>query len=290
MDVQNCAPSVRFMISRVGVRGIKKPLRIERDGKQHILSSEIDLFVDLPETQKGSHMSRNAEVISEIVDSSVRNPMGSIEDLAQTIARLLLERHEYATRAEVYISADLFLDRLTPMGNRTLEPYVIFSRAVAGRDGRERRAIGIRVIGMTACPCAMETVKGLVEEKYPELRVPEGAPFISHNQRNLVEIELEGDVPGVNAENLIVIAEASVSSPTFEILKRRGEGLVVLQAHENPRFVEDVVRTALDAILTAYPDLDGDTVVRVRSESEESIHKHTAYAERVSTLAELRIQ
>ena len=37
-----------------------------------------------------------------------------------------------------------------------------------------------------------------------------------------------------------------------------------------------------------HTDLPDKTLVTVRSESEESIHKHNAFAERVTTLGELR--
>lgn len=286
MDIQNMKPTVQFRITRVGMRGIKKPIHVERNGKVHILSAEIDLFVDLPHTQKGSHMSRNAEVIAEVVDKSVRHPCKSIEGIAQEIAGKLLERHEYASQSEVLIHADYFMDRKTPMGNPTLEPYNIFAHAVTNRDGRYRKAIGIKAIGMTACPCAMETVRHLARKD--GWSIPDNMPYITHNQRNIVEIEIEGSDFSVDAENLIDIAEASVSSPTYEILKREGEGMVVLNAHKKPKFVEDVVRSALKNILATYPKLPDDIVIRVKSESEESIHKHTAFAERVATISELR--
>jgi len=44
----------------------------------------------------------------------------------------------------------------------------------------------------------------------------------------------------------------------------------------------------LGAILKKYTGLSDDVVVIARSESEESIHKHNAFAERVTTLGELR--
>jgi GTP cyclohydrolase-4 len=49
-----------------------------------------------------------------------------------------------------------------------------------------------------------------------------------------------------------------------------------------------VVRDNLALILKRFPDLPDDTIVTVSSESEESIHKHNAMAERVTTLGELR--
>ena len=72
------------------------------------------------------------------------------------------------------------------------------------------------------------------------------------------------------------------------MLKRRDEGELVLKAHENPKFVEDVVRDILASVLKRYGNLPDDTIVIARSESEESIHKHNAFAERVTTLGELK--
>ncbi|MCK5458920.1 MAG: GTP cyclohydrolase I FolE2, partial [Thermoplasmatales archaeon] len=63
---------------------------------------------------------------------------------------------------------------------------------------------------------------------------------------------------------------------------------LVLKAHEKPKFVEDVVRDMLSAVLNKYKGLPNDVIVIARSESEESIHKHNAFAERVTTLGELR--
>jgi GTP cyclohydrolase-4 len=92
----------------------------------------------------------------------------------------------------------------------------------------------------------------------------------------------------VEANDLIDIAEASFSSPTYEILKRDDEAAVVINAHNNPKFVEDVVRDVLKRIVDGYPGLHDDVHLTVRSESEESIHKHNAFAERSTTLGDLR--
>ena len=114
-------------------------------------------------------------------------------------------------------------------------------------------------------------------------------PNITHNQRNVTTLMME--VPedfDVEANDLIDIAERSFSSPTFEILKRAEEAQVVIVAHQNPKFVEDVVRGNLSHILKQFTHLPDDTIVTVRSESQESIHKHNAFAERVTTLGQLR--
>lgn len=275
-----------FKLTRVGVTGVKKPVRVHRDGRDTCLTCEIDVFVDLPSTQRGSHLSRNLEVIAEIVEQGVAEPIKGLESLASDICRRLLDRHEYATYAEVHIKGDYFLERSLPTGRKSIESYKLIARATHKRGDGLLKMIGARVIGMTACPCAMETVD---EIQGNTLKQDGCLPTISHNQRNITTAMLE--VPeefDVEVDDLIEIVEASFSSPTFEILKRTEEANVVITAHRNPKFVEDVVRDNLALILKRYPQLPDDTVVTIRSESEESIHKHNAMAERVTTLGELR--
>jgi len=274
-DVQSWKPTSSFKLTRVGIKGIKKPVKIERERKEIFLLIEMNIFVDLPASRKGSDLSRNAEVVEEIVDKSVRQPYSGLEELCEEISKRLLQRHEYASRAEAFASSIYFLERITPLGKKTLEPYKIMARAIANREGGIRKFIGVEVIGMTACPCAMENIKKVYGERY------------THNQRNVATIFIEND-GSIDANDLIEIAEAAMSSPTYEILKRKDEMEVVKQAHENPKFVEDVVRDMLKSIVEKYSYLPSDYIVIARSESHESIHKHNAFAERITTIGELK--
>ncbi len=292
MDVQSQKPQGSFKLTRVGVTGIKKPINVQRPNKVVTLTAQIDVFVDLPSSQKGSHLSRNVEVISEILDKSVREPVSSLEVLCEQICHKLLERHEYATYSEVHTNADYFLERALNSGKKSLEKYKLLAKASAKRNEETsiKKCIGVEVIGMTTCPCAMETVRSKLEAKYPEAsEYLKKIPVVTHNQRNITTLTLE--IPkdyDVEADDLIKIVEDSLSSPTYEILKRDDEAQVTIAAHENPKFVEDVVRDILGKILEKYSNFPDNVVVTVRSESEESIHKHNAFAERVTTLGELR--
>lgn len=136
---------------------------------------------------------------------------------------------------------------------------------------------------MTACPCAMEVVR-----KIDARDAKHSAP--THNQRNIgtLMIEVPRGTKMVDADDLINIVEISFSSPTYSILKRKEEAELVIKAHSQPKFVEDVVRDILSEVLKRYNELPDEVLVIVRSESEESIHKHNAFAERVTTLGELR--
>jgi GTP cyclohydrolase-4 len=109
----------------------------------------------------------------------------------------------------------------------------------------------------------------------------------SHNQRGRGTL-IVGSDERLRAEDLLRIAEQSMSSEIYELLKRPDELTVVLKAHHNPRFVEDVVRQMLDGVCREFGHLSEDTFVLARQENFEGIHEHNAFAERFGTLAEIR--
>ena len=285
-DLQYGRGDVSYRLTRVGVRGVRKPVLVQREGIDGTLNTahncSIDIFVDLPADQKGSHMSRNVEVLNEVVEESVRKPITAIEDMAADICRRLLVHHEYATTADVSISSEYFRSSKTPLGRDTFEMFTIMAGGHIVRDGPLTKSVGVRVTGMTACPCAQQTVTEMLEYSGD-------MPVMSHNQRNVctITMTMPEDVV-IEADDLIDIAQDSFSSPTFELLKRPDEGQVVINAHRNTKFVEDVVRGVLERIVERYADLPDGVLVDVISNSEESIHKHDAFAERVATLGELR--
>ena len=71
--------------------------------------------------------------------------------------------------------------------------------------------------------------------------------------------EAQTDV--IRAEDLVEIVESSMSSETYDLLKRPDEFFIVNKAHHNPKFVEDVVRGILARTLEMYADLGDDTFV-----------------------------
>lgn len=282
-DVQALLPEAQFKLNRVGVSGVRKLVRVRRPGREEdiVLTTTFDIAVDLPPTMKGSHMSRNVEAVSEILERSTAEPVAGLENLCLVIAKEVLRRHDYATEAEVKAEADYFLERKTPFGTTSTEWFTLIAEALAKPD-EARKLIGVEVTGMSACPCAMETAKSLRGDE------SQGAG-LTHNQRNrgMLLLEVPEDVE-VEADRLVDLVERAQSAPTYELLKRKSEGELVLLAHDHPRFVEDVVRGILASAIEAYPDLPDDAILYARSISEESIHKHDAYAVRETTVGELR--
>ncbi|MCQ2052618.1 MAG: GTP cyclohydrolase MptA [archaeon] len=284
-DVQSRKIDTSFRLTKVGVSGVRKLIYVARPNNEiptEPLVCTIDVSVDLPADQKGSHMSRNLEVIREIISENIINPVTGIEDLAVQISKLLLEKHEYATIANVNIEAEYFKNSVTPHGKKTTEIYTLIGGACDQRGQTIHKTVGVRCIGMAACPCAQENIT-------QTLGCSKKWPVITHNQRNICSVMITMDENvSIEADDLIDLINESFSSPTFELLKRDDEAAVVIDAHNNPKFVEDIVRVVLKKITDRYSDVPDDVRITVRSESEESIHKHNAFAEKTTTMAELR--
>jgi GTP cyclohydrolase IV len=295
-DIHALAPARgRLKLRSVGVSGIRKPLTVHRGGSTHTLAVTFDVSVDLPSDRKGSDLSRNAEILAEIVDQTATRPVESLENACSSIAEELLRRHAYASEASVRASAEYFLRQGISEAKRSFEDYTLLAEARAERtpDGGvlRQRAIGAEAVGMTACPCAMETCRERLLQEYPALADPtlRDLPMISHNQRNRTRLVFELDGRGeIEVEEVIGAIEAAQSSPTYAILKRGDEAQVVLAAHRNPKFVEDVLRDLLASLPARFPALPDPVAVRASTVSEESIHKYNVEASHRVTLGELR--
>jgi GTP cyclohydrolase-4 len=294
-DVQAREPGIPVGLSRVGVTGVEKVVRIHDE----LFLARLDCFVDLSGNQKGAHMSRFDEVVNEAIGEVVLSGSAfRAETLARHIAELVRER-QGAERAEVTIAARYPEHKPAPVsGVQTQEIYTLHGRAVAFAHGT-RGTVGVSATGITACPCAQELVAArararLADEGFsPEQidRVLESVPVATHNQRGLATLHIgcvEGCEVEIEAATLLAIAEASMSSEVYELMKRSDEVEVVEKAHRRPRFVEDCVREMVAGVARTFTELDGASFVLARQENLETIHQHNVVAERHGLLVELR--
>ena len=294
-DVQARTPAVPVGLSRVGVTGVEKVVRV----RQELFYARLDCFVDLNSDQKGAHMSRFEEVVNEAIGQVVLQESSlRAETLAQHIAELVRER-QGAERAEVRIEARYPEHKPAPVsGVQTQEIYTLHGRAVALQSGT-RRMVGVSATGMTACPCAQELVaarakKRLQADGFDEdqiRRVFEHVPVATHNQRGLGTLWigcLEECDAQIEASALLEIVEGSMSSEIYELMKRSDEVEVVEKAHRRPRFVEDCVREMIAGVVSRFAELDDGTFISARQENLETIHQHNVVAERHGLMSELR--
>ena len=297
-DVQARRPTTQVSLSRVGVTGVEKVVRISANGDEQLFYAELECFVDLGPEQKGAHMSRFEEVVNEAIDEVVLGEAFKAETLAQHIAERVRDR-QGALRAEVTIAARFPEHKPAPAsGTPTQEIYTLFGSAVASARGT-RRLIGVQAQGMTACPCAQEMVtersrERLEEQGFSETEIAqvfESVPVATHNQRGIGTLYVgcpEGCDHGVEAEALLKIVESAMSSEIYELMKRPDEVEVVEKAHRRPRFVEDCVREMVRMAVDSFAGLGQDAFVLARQENLETIHKHNVVAERHGLMGELQ--
>ena len=298
-DVQAQAPPLAIGLSRVGVTGVEKVIRIRQDGAEQLFWARLECFVDLGPDQKGAHMSRFEEVVNEAIgDVVLRESTFRAEDLAQRIAELVRDR-QGALRAEVTIAARYPEHKPAPVSAvETQEIYTLYGVAVAGQSGT-RRVVGVAAQGMTACPCAQQLVGAAARTRLREDgfsdeeidRIFEAVPVATHNQRGLGTLHIglpEGSEVTLDAQVLLQIVEDSMSSEIYELMKRSDEVEVVEKAHRRPRFVEDCVREMIAGVVERLTALPADAFVWARQENLETIHQHNVRAERHGTLAEVR--
>src|SRR5919204_3831446 len=293
-DLQASAPEVRLGLSRAGVRGISKAIRLRWGGAEKLIAAEIDCSVDLDPAQKGVHMSRFPELFEEAIEEVVISEAFLVEELAEHIARHIVAR-QAAGRAEVRITARYPLERRTPVTGLATQEMISLIGIAAASATRVRRLVGVEATGINACPCAQGLVRGRASERLldagfdePDVeRILQLVPLATHNQRGRGTLYVGSDHP-VNAEQLAAIVEGSMSSPVYELLKRPDELFVVEHAHLQPRFVEDSVRISLHSVLERYPQFDDDDFLLARQVNFETIHSHEVLAERYGTVGEIR--
>jgi GTP cyclohydrolase-4 len=300
VDVQASLPTLQVSLSRVGVTGVEKVIRIrDEHGGEQLYHAHLECFVDLGPRQKGAHMSRFEEVVNDAIGEVVLGQSAlRAETLAERIAVIVRER-QGALRAEVTIAARYPEHKPAPVsGIPTQEIYTLFGTALATERGT-RRLVGVAAQGMTACPCA----QGLVQDSARKLLLADGhddaqidrifelVPVATHNQRGLGTLHIgvpeDCDQP-IEASDLLAIVEESMSSEIYELMKRSDEGAVVEKAHRRPRFVEDCVREMIRGAIDHFGELCEDTFISARQENLETIHQHNVVAERTGTLGELR--
>ena len=255
-DVQNRGDERRVPIDQVGVSGLRYPISVlDRQQKKQQTIAQLSLAVDLPHHFKGTHMSRFIEVLNE--------HRGEIT--MRTLPAILQELKERldAESARVEVTFPYFLERIAPAsGARALMDYEC-SFVGAANGTLEDFVLGVKVPVMTLCPCSKAI-----------------SDYGAHNQRGYVSMEVrsfraeDGKPELIWIEELVELAEQSASAPVYPLLKRPDERHVTMQAHDNPVFVEDVVRN----VAVRLQDDPRVSWFHVHAENQESIHNHNAFA------------
>ncbi|HEX5477979.1 MAG TPA: GTP cyclohydrolase FolE2 [Burkholderiales bacterium] len=254
-DVQGSRDSRNINIDRVGIKGIRHPMRIQErpgtqrpgGGVQHTVAT-FNMYVCLPHQFKGTHMSRFVEILEE------HEREITVESF-QEMLKEMVERLE-ALEGHIEMSFPYFIEKKAPVsGVRSLLDYeVSFCGEI--RNGRQSFTMKVLVPVTSLCPCSKK-----ISER--------GA----HNQRSHVTVTARTS-EFVWIEEIVDLVEKQASSELYGLLKRPDEKHVTERAYDNPKFVEDMVRDVA-AVLNLDERIDSYVV---ESENFESIHNHSAYA------------
>ncbi len=248
-DVQGSPDTRRIAINRVGIRDLRHPVRVrDRSGEVQQTIGRLNMYVNLPHDQKGTHMSRFIAIMTE------HDQVLTVESL-RDLTRLMTERLE-ADAGHVEISFPYFVRKAAPIsGVESLMDYAVTLTGV--RQGAVADAyIQVQVPVTSLCPCSKEI-----------------SDYGAHNQRSHVTLQVRTDA-AIWIEDLIDLVEEEASCELYGLLKRPDEKYVTERAYDNPKFVEDMVR---DVAVRLNQD-ERVRAYRVESENFESIHNHSAYA------------
>jgi GTP cyclohydrolase I len=248
-DVQGSPDRRQMAINKVGIKSIRHPVKVlDRSGLVQHTIANFNMFVELPHSFKGTHMSRFVDILNgherEI----------SVKSFPAMLAEMV-ERLE-AESGHIEMSFPYFVNKTAPVsGVQSLMDYdVTFIGEITA--GRVTSKVRVLVPVTSLCPCS----KSISER---------GA----HNQRSHVTVTAELN-EHMWLEEIIALVETEASCELYGLLKRPDEKYVTEHAYDNPKFVEDMVR---DVALSLFVEKRIDAFV-VESENFESIHNHSAYA------------
>lgn len=256
-DLQASESRQQLALEAVGISGLRHPVVVldRLRAKQETVAS-VTMAVDLAASQRGAHLSRFLEVLS---DAESELTVRTAQNLLAAITTQL-----GATTATIDAEFPYFIEKRAPVtGARGLLDVACRFSFRGGIDAMDF-VLTVTVPVTTLCPCSRAV-----------------SDYGAHNQRCAVTIavraaatEEPADDEIVWIEDLVDLAERHASAPIYPALKRPDERFVTMQAYDNPAFVEDVVRGIAE-------ELAGDHRVAefsVDASSDESIHNHRAFA------------
>jgi len=247
-DIQSQPDDRNLPINKVGVKDITYPIVVmdRADGLQHTVA-RINMYVDLPEHFRGTHMSRFVEVLNRYQGGiSTKNVRNIIDDLKGELN---------AKTAHVTIEFPYFIVKAAPVsGEKSRMDYRCI---LQGDSSVDYYTLQVQVPLLSVCPCSKEISR-----------------YGAHNQRSVVCVTVRAkEILWI--EELIEMVEHCGSSEIYALLKREDEKYITERSYENPVFVEDIVRNVAIKLL-AHPKV---LWFQVETESMESIHNHSAYAQ-----------
>lgn len=250
VDVQGSADLRGIPIEMVGIDRLRYPITVD-DGSIRIEAvATCELAVALPAEHRGTHMSRMVEFVDESL--TVFDPRESPTLLKDFARKMGVDSVSFSVRIPF---ASTVISPATARSARQVHDAEL--RAVL-RDDKGSLATSVRSEVTSLCPCSKAI-----------------SDYGAHNQRSEVSVTAHGAGDTMYPVKLETLAEEigrHGSAPVAPLVKRTDERFLTMQAYEQPKFVEDIVRD-LSAVLRTR-----GVAHRVAVRNLESIHSHDAVA------------
>ena len=274
VDIPSSKPAVRFALPQVGITNRPCYVQVQDPfvGKISRLFGKLGVSFGLPADQRGVHMSRIEECLSNM-------PALPISDWIEQFSDSLTARQELPTCS---VQLDLQCAKSTNknlseiLSEELIELHSAIERNV---DGTEICA-GLTVPFINACPCTQRwgmrefyqelIAQGFVEEKAESIM--RKAPLQAHT--NLGKASLKIWSRRVDHHTLYNVLNRAVPI-VRELLKGIDEHVLVKHAHREGQFCEDNARAIVQEVFNEFDGkLDDTALVEIVVEVEESVHFH----------------
>ena len=255
IDIQNQFDNRNIPIDKVGIKNLRYPITVldKGSGLQHTVAL-INMYVDLPNDYKGTHMSRFVELLHLL------KPEISLKKISSILSQM--KSHLNAASAHIEVTFPYFIEKIAPVSK--IPGFMDYTCKFTGTSGPDEKIDLISEVIVpisSVCPCSKEISDA-------------GA----HNQRGRVQLRTRFK-KFIWLEDMIKLVEQAASCEVYSVLKRVDEKAVTEKGYANPKFVEDIVR---DIALELKAD-NNIIWFSVSAENFESIHNHSAYAQIISS-------
>ncbi|MFZ0135381.1 MAG: GTP cyclohydrolase, FolE2/MptA family, partial [Desulfobacterales bacterium] len=109
-DVQNERDHRNIPIDKVGIKNLKYPITVldRKNGFQNTVAS-INMYVDLPHKNKGTHMSRFVEILH------LFRPEVSLKRISEVLQQM--KEHLNAASAHIEVTFPYFIEKKAPVSS-----------------------------------------------------------------------------------------------------------------------------------------------------------------------------
>ena len=277
MEIQDEYPMIPLPLEKIGFRGVKRRIILNTPEGRIALDLDLDITISIGGDRRGAHLSRNIEALlpGEVL---IGDQSRSLEDYLEKVSNKLLNLHDYATSAEAKAKTIYYVN-ISHNGINGVEPVNVEVTVYNNKLGVKKWTVSVTIAGLSVCPSAQRSVK-------EKLQTTSIAP--SHVQRVYLTGRVTTRREMVRIEDITRALAKSFSAPAFTLLKRDDEARLVISAHSNPKFAEDIAREALHNIARTISGMvDPNTIIEVEVDSYESIHPHNVYAYARASLSSL---